>query len=104
MYLQSARLEGNAATTGARLSPIRRPHPEPCLSGPRPRWLTFDCYGTLIQWDEGLLAAVADILRRRGPVGVTPSEFVRAYDRHEHDLEQGRPSGHSERSRARACA
>jgi FMN phosphatase YigB (HAD superfamily) len=21
---------------------------------PRPEWLTLDCYGTLIQWDEGL--------------------------------------------------
>ncbi|MCH1999303.1 haloacid dehalogenase type II, partial [Achromobacter xylosoxidans] len=29
---------------------------------PRPQWLTFDCYGTLIQWDEGLQAAVARIL------------------------------------------
>jgi 2-haloacid dehalogenase len=26
--------------------------------GQRPQWLTFDCYGTLIQWDEGLQAAV----------------------------------------------
>jgi len=26
--------------------------------GSRPQWLTFDCYGTLIQWDEGLVAAV----------------------------------------------
>jgi FMN phosphatase YigB (HAD superfamily) len=21
----------------------------------KPEWLTFDCYGTLIQWDEGSL-------------------------------------------------
>ena len=28
------------------------------LPGNRPSWLTFDCYGTLIQWDEGLLAAM----------------------------------------------
>ena len=28
----------------------------------RPTWLTFDCYGTLIQWDEGLLAAMDTIL------------------------------------------
>ena len=31
--------------------------------GNRPTWLTFDCYGTLIQWDEGLLAAMDAILR-----------------------------------------
>jgi len=61
------------------------------LSGPRPRWLTFDCYGTLIQWDEGLLDAIGDILRRHGAAGVAPSELVRAYDCHEHDLEQAAP-------------
>lgn len=22
----------------------------------KPEWLTFDCYGTLIQWNEGLIA------------------------------------------------
>jgi len=34
---------------------------------PRPLWLTFDCYGTLIQWDEGLLAAIEKML----DVGIT---------------------------------
>jgi FMN phosphatase YigB (HAD superfamily) len=29
--------------------------------GERPQWLTFDCYGTLIQWDEGLIAAVMSL-------------------------------------------
>jgi 2-haloacid dehalogenase len=29
---------------------------------PRPQWLTFDCYGTLIQWDEGLKAVVEKML------------------------------------------
>ena len=33
---------------------------------PRPQWLTFDCYGTLIQWDEGLQAAVAQHLATLG--------------------------------------
>jgi 2-haloacid dehalogenase len=27
----------------------------------RPAWLIFDCYGTLIQWDEGLI----DLRERR---------------------------------------
>ena len=35
------------------------------MRGERPEWLTFDCYGTLIQWDEGLLAAVKAILARQ---------------------------------------
>ena len=34
------------------------------LLDPPPKWLTFDCYGTLIQWDEGLTAAVQAILAR----------------------------------------
>src|SRR5262245_540095 len=28
--------------------------------------LTFDCYGTLIDWERGLLAALRPILRRHG--------------------------------------
>jgi hypothetical protein len=32
--------------------------------GAKPEWLTFDCYGTLIQWDEGLIAAVQKILKK----------------------------------------
>ena len=32
----------------------------------KPEWLTFDCYGTLIQWDEGLLKAVETILAKSG--------------------------------------
>ncbi|PNM90208.1 haloacid dehalogenase type II [Achromobacter xylosoxidans] len=60
---------------------------------PRPQWLTFDCYGTLIQWDEGLQAAVARILAanqgaQRAP---TPARFLRIYDEHEHRLERTPP-------------
>ena len=60
------------------------------LAGPRPEWLTFDCYGTLIQWDEGLAAAVRSILSRSGG-SVDPNELLAIYDRHEHRLEQQRP-------------
>ncbi|MFY3460651.1 haloacid dehalogenase type II [Achromobacter xylosoxidans] len=63
---------------------------------PRPQWLTFDCYGTLIQWDEGLQAAVARILAanqgaQRTP---TPARFLRIYDEHEHRLERTPPHRH----------
>jgi 2-haloacid dehalogenase len=61
------------------------------LSGARPEWLTFDCYGTLIQWDEGLLAVIQHILRRQDSRGVEPVEVMRAYDRHEHALEHASP-------------
>lgn len=57
----------------------------------RPDWLTFDCYGTLIQWDEGLIAAVRRILRDSGSSRVEPTQFIAAFDRHEHELEAERP-------------
>jgi len=58
---------------------------------PRPRWLTFDCYGTLIQWDEGLQAAVRQLLAAKGAAGTTPERLIDVYDRHEHALEQTPP-------------
>lgn len=57
----------------------------------RPQWLTFDCYGTLIQWDEGLQAAVRDILRGKPGADVEPGQLISLYDRHEHVLEQTPP-------------
>ncbi|MGV2862078.1 haloacid dehalogenase type II [Achromobacter sp. AGC39] len=65
----------------------------PLNSLPRPRWLTFDCYGTLIQWDEGLQAAVARILAGK-PIShsaPSPDEFLHVYDQHEHRLERTPP-------------
>src|SRR5262245_55031861 len=59
--------------------------------GRKPEWLTFDCYGTLVQWDEGLLDAIRKILRNHGASPVEPAAFVRVYDRHEHELEQQKP-------------
>jgi len=55
---------------------------------PRPEWLTFDCYGTLIQWDEGLNAVVGEILRDKGEHAVEAQRLIEVYDRHEHRLEQ----------------
>lgn len=57
---------------------------------PKPKWLTFDCYGTLIQWDEGLLAAAAQILARQAG-RVDPHTLLTVYDRYEHELEQMPP-------------
>ena len=59
--------------------------------GARPKWLTFDCYGTLIQWDEGLTDAVRDILAKHGGAKIDTAEFIRVYDEHEHALEAERP-------------
>jgi 2-haloalkanoic acid dehalogenase type II len=60
------------------------------LSGKRPIWLTFDCYGTLIQWDEGLLSAMERILASKGG-NIDQAAFISVYDHHEHELEQQRP-------------
>jgi 2-haloalkanoic acid dehalogenase type II len=60
------------------------------LAGPKPAWLTFDCYGTLIQWDEGLLAAMDSILSAKGG-NIDQKAFIAVYDRHEHALEEERP-------------
>jgi 2-haloacid dehalogenase len=60
------------------------------LSGTRPQWLTFDCYGTLIQWDEGVLEAARAILARKG-AAINPQQLIAIYDRHEHALEQTAP-------------
>src|SRR4051794_8964578 len=61
------------------------------ILGAKPEWLTFDCYGTLIQWDEGLLAAVDRILSRQSGAGVDAATLVRTYDEHEHALESEEP-------------
>ncbi len=59
--------------------------------GAKPEWLTFDCYGTLIQWDEGLLAAVEQILARESKSGIDADTLIRTYDRYEHEMEEQRP-------------
>jgi 2-haloacid dehalogenase len=50
--------------------------------------LTFDCYGTLIDWETGILAGLRSVL---GPHGVQPTddELLEAYARHESALESG---------------
>jgi 2-haloacid dehalogenase len=59
--------------------------------GSRPTWLTFDCYGTLIQWDEGLVAAVERILERKEGTSVSALRLISVYDHHENALEAERP-------------
>ena len=51
--------------------------------------LTFDCYGTLIDWETGLLAAMRRVLDAHG---ATPADddLLERYARHEAALE--RPS------------
>ncbi len=44
------------------------------------RVLTFDCYGTLIDWESGIIAALQPLLAR---AGVMPQAALEAFARHE---------------------
>jgi 2-haloacid dehalogenase len=50
--------------------------------------LTFDCYGTLIDWEAGLLAAIRPMLAAHD-VSVTDDDLLERYARHESALEAG---------------
>jgi 2-haloacid dehalogenase len=50
--------------------------------------LTFDCYGTLIDWESGILAALREVLTPRG-VAPGDDELLEAYARHEAVAEAG---------------
>src|SRR5919197_4134970 len=48
-------------------------------------WVTFDCYGTLIDWEGGIYAALAPLL----PRGVDRDEVARLYISVEAEVERG---------------
>jgi 2-haloacid dehalogenase len=50
--------------------------------------LTFDCYGTLIDWEAGLLAALREPLAARG-VDAPDDALLEAFARHEAEVEAG---------------
>ncbi len=50
--------------------------------------LTFDCYGTLIDWEAGILAGIRRVLDARG-VAADDEDLLERYARHEADLEAG---------------
>ncbi|MBI2781317.1 MAG: haloacid dehalogenase type II [Chloroflexi bacterium] len=50
--------------------------------------LTFDCYGTLIDWEAGLLAAFRDPLASHG-ISESGEDILAAFARHEAELEAG---------------
>jgi 2-haloacid dehalogenase len=47
------------------------------------RWVTFDCYGTLVDWRAGMSEALAAV------AGGRPHELLEAYHRHELAVEAG---------------
>ena len=50
--------------------------------------VTFDCYGTLIDWERGILNALQPVLAPRG-IDVAEDELLERYARHEAALEAG---------------
>ncbi|HLO05219.1 MAG TPA: haloacid dehalogenase type II [Terriglobales bacterium] len=52
------------------------------------RLLTFDCYGTLIDWESGIFSALRPILARHGKT-ISDSDLLRLYSEFEAAGEQG---------------
>jgi len=50
--------------------------------------LTFDCYGTLIDWEAGILAGLRVVLDARG-IETTDDQLLEAFAHHEAELEAG---------------
>ena len=50
--------------------------------------LTFDCYGTLIDWEAGLLTALRPVLEAHG-IALDDDAALEAFARHEAELEGG---------------
>jgi len=51
-------------------------------------FITFDCYGTLIDWETGILGAMKPVLKRHG-VQATDTQILEAYGAIESVLEAG---------------
>ncbi|MCP4328731.1 MAG: HAD-IA family hydrolase [Alphaproteobacteria bacterium] len=52
--------------------------------------LTFDCYGTLIDWESGIAAALRPWSERRG-LGLDDGALVALFSRHESAVQEARP-------------
>ncbi len=55
------------------------------------RALTFDCYGTLIDWESGMLAAYADLVAKSGKP-LTRDQVLETHALHEADQEARTPT------------
>src|SRR5208282_4387250 len=52
------------------------------------RYLTFDCYGTLIDWESGILAALRPVLAAHNKT-ITDEALLELYAEVETELERG---------------
>lgn len=58
---------------------------------PAPKIITFDCYGTLVQWYEVLLREIRLMLEDQGQDGSAASALLDTFSRHSRRLEAERP-------------
>lgn len=56
-------------------------------------YITFDCYGTLIDWETGILNAVRPVLGARGVAGVENDEIIKVYAAREREIEAAANAG-----------
>ena len=49
------------------------------------RWASFDCYGTLVDWDGGIRATLSELFP-----DADPQQLLDAYHRHEPEIQAGR--------------
>lgn len=57
--------------------------------------ITFDCYGTLVDWESGILSALRPVLAKRG-AGWSDDAILGSFARHEAALEAGPFRGYRE--------
>lgn len=50
------------------------------------RAITFDCYGTLVDWESGIRSWAEKLLARKGVDTVTPEEMYRRWEEHQFAL------------------
>ena len=53
--------------------------------------LTFDCYGTLIDWETGIWDALLPLLMANGRADITRSRALATYGEREHAQESATP-------------
>ncbi|VVE15643.1 haloacid dehalogenase, type II [Pandoraea iniqua] len=54
--------------------------------------LTFDCYGTLIDWETGIYNGLAPLTEKAGKAGLSRDQILEIYARHEADQEIRTPA------------
>ncbi|VVD98127.1 haloacid dehalogenase type II [Pandoraea sputorum] len=54
--------------------------------------LTFDCYGTLIDWESGIFNGLSPLLEKAGKRGLTRDQALEIFARHEADQELRTPA------------